>query len=220
MKTRFCIATAAVAALVCVSGANADLSVTYGWEDGNTVLGTYGNFNGSWNDDAAYVLSGGGSLYAYEDPLGGTPQGFAAWITGLSDGDVIDASFFAWDDTVGTSPSLRIWGHYTAVGGDIDSYSGSAGGNSTYSGQEDLWEELSHSWTFDSNGGVRDGLVVEIRIYASSGAALGHGYVDDMTVSVFGDTSSVIITTPGGSVPAPGALALLGLAGLSRRRRR
>ena len=218
MKTR--VGLAAVAALVCASAATADLSTTYGWEDGNTVLGTYGNFVGSWNDDPSYVLSGNGSLYAFEDPLGGTPQGFAAWITGLSDGDVIDASFFAWDDTHGTSPSLRIWGHYTSTGGTIDDYSGSAGGNTTYSGEKEHWEELSHSWTFDSDGGARDGLVVEIRIYASSSAELGHGYVDDMTVSVFGDTSSVIITTPGGSVPAPGALALLGLAGLAGRRRR
>jgi len=218
MKTRFCIATAA--AMACASAATADaLEAFYGWEDGGTVLGSYGNFNSSWNDDPSYVLSGSGSLYAYEDPLSGTPQGYAAWITGLSDGDVIDASFFAWDDTIGTSPSLRIWGHYTDTGGTIDDHSGSAGGNGTYSGQEDVWEELSHSWTFDSNGGVRDGLVVEIRIYASSSAGLGHGYVDDMFIDVFGDDlSGTVIHTP--AIPAPGALALLGLAGFARRRRR
>ena len=168
----------------------------------------------------AFVHGGTGSLYAHEDPLGGTPQGFAAWITGLSDGDVIDASFFAWDDTPGTSPSLRIWGHYTDTGGTIDDHSGSAGGSSTYSGTDGLWDELSHQWIFDSNGGERDGLVVEIRIYASSSAGLGHGYVDDMSIDVSGGSDSTVIHTPGGSVPAPGALALLGLAGLARRRRR
>jgi len=218
MKTR--VGLAAVAALVCASAATADLSTTYGWEDGNTVLGTYGNFNSEWNNDPAYVLSGNGSLYAYEDPLSGTPQGFAAWVTGLSDGDQIDASFWAYDDTFGGSPSLRIWGHYTSTGGTIDDYAGSAGGNSTYSGQEDHWEELSHSWTFDSDGGARDGLVIEIRIYASSSAGVGHGYVDDMTVSVFGGNANTVIHTPGGSVPAPGALALLGVAGLAGKRRR
>jgi MYXO-CTERM domain-containing protein len=217
MKTRFCIATAAVVACAGVVHAEV-LNASYGWEDGGTVLGSYGNFHSDHNSDPNYVRSGNGSLYAYEDPLSGTPQGFAAWITGLSDGDVIDASFFAWDDTIGSSPSLRIWGHYTSVGGTIDDYSGSAGGNTTYSGQENIWEELSHSWTFDSDGGERDGFVVEIRIYASSSAGLGHGYVDDMTVSVSGDDlSGTVINTP---VPAPGALALLGLAGFARRRRR
>lgn len=201
-------ATATVASAGTVSG-------SYGWEDGGTVLGSFGGFNSEnyTAGDPAFVYSGNSSLFVYEEPLGGTPQGYVAFITGLSDGDVIDASFFAWDDTPGTNPSLRIWGHY-ALSSDIDAYEGSAGGNNTFSG-ENIWTQLSHSWTFDSNGGTRDALVVEVRIYSSDGA--NFGYVDDVAVSVTGaDLSGVEINF----APAPGALALLGVAGLAGSRRR
>ena len=214
MKTRFCIATAA--AVACVGVVHADvLDASYGWEDGGTVLGSYGNFHSDHNSDPNYVHSGSGSLHIWEDPLSGTPQGFVAWITGLSDGDVIDASFFAYDESPGTSPGIRIWGHYT-TSDDITGYEGSASGNGQYSG-DDLWTDLGHSWTFDSNGGERDSLVVEVRIYSNDNG--NYGYVDDMTVHVSGDDlSGTVIHTP--AIPAPGALALLGLAGFARRRRR
>ena len=61
----------------------------------------------------------------------------------------------------------------------------------------------------------RDALVVEVRIYSSDGA--NFGYVDDVAVSVTGaDLSGVEINF----APAPGALALLGVAGLAGSRRR
>lgn len=215
MKTRFCIATATVVACAGAVHAGGALEAFYGWEDGGTVLGSYGNFHSDYNTDPDYVMSGNGSLHIWEDPLSGTPQGYVAWITGLSDGDVIDASFFAYDESPGTSPGLRIWGHYT-TSDDITAYEGSAGGNSQYSG-DDVWTELGHSWTFDSNGGARDSLVIEVRIYSNDNG--NYGYVDDMFIDVFGDDlSGTVINTP--AIPAPGALALLGLAGLARRRRR
>lgn len=217
MKIR--IGFAAIVAIACAQGASADLSATYGWEDGGLTLGGYNNDNMAYGSETNldYVKSGARSLALTEVVSDGTPQTFVAFITGLSDGDVIDASFWAWDDVEGGSPSVRIWGSY-ATSDDITNYSGSAGGNSTYSSgtPENPWSQLSHEYTFDSDGGERDALVIQVRMYnAADGDTL---YVDDLSINVSGtDLSGVNINVP---VPAPGALALLGLAGLAGRRRR
>ena len=190
----------------------------YGWENGGTVLGGYNDSNMTYANQSDVVFEGGSALSLTEDPSSGTPQAFVGFITGLTDGDVIDGSFWAWDDSEGESPSLRIWASY-ATSDDITNYKGSASGNSTYSSgtAEDPWSEVGHQWTFDSDGGERDALVIQVRFYnANAGDTL---YVDDLNLSVTGeDLSGVTINTP--LIPAPGALALLGLAGLSARRRR
>ena len=94
-----------VAALAMVVGsASADIVTgSYGWEDGGTILGSTSGMNAEnyVAGDPGFVYSGNASLFIYEEPLGGTPQAYVAWITGLQDGDVIDASFWAWDDTPG-----------------------------------------------------------------------------------------------------------------------
>ena len=212
---------AAIAAAATVTGAQAGITTSafYGWEDGGLALGGYNNDNMSYSNNANldYVYDGARSLQLTEDPSAGTPQTFVAFITGLQDGDTIDASFFAWDDTEGASPSLRIWGSY-ATSDDITNYSGSAGGSSAYSsGTPDApWSECMHSWTFDSDGGERDALVVQIRFYAAgAGDTL---WADDLNVDVFSASDNIVINTP--MIPAPGALALLGVAGLAGRRRR
>ncbi len=209
------VGIAAAFALTTLATAGALVEADYGWEDGGTILGSYGNLgsaeNEYWDADRGNVLA------LTEDPTGGTPQAYVAWVTGLADGDVIDASFLGLGDGVDTS-KVRIWGHYTNVGGDITSYGGSAGGNSAYSGAE--WTELGHSWTFDSNGGQRDGLVVEARLYTYSGQTGTTGYVDNLHVSVFGAAIEGVVINVPGPVPAPAALALLGLAGLAGARRR
>jgi MYXO-CTERM domain-containing protein len=210
-----------VAALAAVVGsASAQVtSATYDWEDGGTILGSFGGNMNAVNyvaGDPGLVHSGNASLFIYEEPLGGTPQAFVAWITGLQDGDVIDASFWAWDNTPDASPSVRIWGHYGVAADGIDSYEGSAGGNNTYSGAT-VWSNLAHSWTFDSAGGTRDSLIIEVRMYAGD-LATNFAYIDDIAVTVTGaDISGVNIIFP---VPAPGAIALLGVAGLAGSRRR
>ena len=221
MNTR--IACAAVALLGCATAANADVSASYGWEDGGLSLGGYNNSNLTIfnNDNSDYVYSGNRSLALTEDPTSGTPQTYVAFITGLSDGDVIDASLWGWDDTEGASPSTRFWGGY-ATSDDITNYTGSAGnGGSSYSTGtvENPWGEMTASWTFDSNDGARDALVIQVRFYASnsSGPEVNTLYVDDLTVNVTSANSGIVINTP---VPAPGALALLGIAGLAGRRRR
>lgn len=197
----------ALAAALGVSALNAQAAtVSYGWEDGvGTVLGEFGTGMQYSNTDAL-AHSGSRSLLIEDiDNTSGTPQGYLAWITGLADGDTVDASFWAFDNTPSAAPSVRIWGHYTS-GSDVNSYAGSADGNTTYSGSTD-WSQLSHNWVFDSDGGTRDGLVVEVRFYDSSSVPTGSALVDDLYVS----SSSGEISVPGTSaVPLPGAMWLLG----------
>lgn len=207
------LAISTSAALACAAPALAGVgnSASYGWENGATVLGQSAD-NIAFTNSTDNPLSGTASLFMNEDPLSGTPQGYVAFITGLSDGDVIDASFWAFDDTPGSSPSVRIWGHY-GQSSDVNETSGSAGGNNTYSGEDGDWSELFHSWTFDSDGGTRDALIVEVRMYASSSNG-SSAYIDDLTVATSSETAVINFA------PAPGALALLGLAGVAGRRRR
>ncbi|MCK4547370.1 MAG: hypothetical protein KAW17_08000 [Candidatus Eisenbacteria sp.] len=156
------------------------LAVTgdYGWEDCGTVLGMY--------PDDAYIAtnvgdpvhSGAASL-KLERTSGSTPQAYVAWITGLTDGDVIEVCFWVYDTTPsGEVPKGRIWGHYS-TSADITDYQGSAGGNSTYSAGPG-WDQLCHTWTFDSSAGTRDALVVEARTYSNPGDTI---WVDDITVT-------------------------------------
>jgi MYXO-CTERM domain-containing protein len=186
----------------------------YDWEDGGTILGSYGNLGSAENVywDSAH----GNVLELHEDPIGGTPQAFVAWITGLTDGDEITGSFWGLGDGT-TDAKARIWGHYTTAGGDIDAYDGSAGGNSAYSGAD--WTFLENTWTFNGDGGNHGGLVIEARIYGYSGGSYTT-WVDDLTVSVNDADGSGGIEIHFAAIPAPGALALLGLAGLCGTRRR
>jgi MYXO-CTERM domain-containing protein len=212
------IGIAAIAAVAVSSAASAGYNYydSFGWEDGtSTILGSYGNLGAANN---VFDPAGGGQgnvLELFEDPIGGTPQAFVSHITGLQDGDSIAAGFMALGagDFMNTS-SIRIWAHYSD--GDISGYEGSAGGNSTYSTGE--WMELTDEWTFDSDGGTNSSLIIEARIYTGSGDS-GYGYVDDAWVGVNADHDGVDILMAN-EVPAPGAIALLGLAGLAGRRRR
>ena len=203
--------TTAVVAL-CAAPAFASQTASYSWEDGGTIFGYYNSGSGEIiaNNSSAQAYSGSSSLEIVESPTGGTPQIWIGFVTGLQDGDTIDASFWAFDDSEGASPSVRIWGAY-ALSSDVSSYEGSAGGNSTYS-EGTGWGQLSHSWTFDSDGGTRDALVIQIRMYSDSDSS--PIYVDDLEVTTSSDTAVINFA------PAPGALALLGLAGIAARRRR
>ncbi len=181
MRAIVVIAALAVFALP----AMAQVTCCYSWEDGGTILGAYGsnlvdatNVTGpqsglqgsapAVNVPGAY--DGNYYLHVAEDPHSGTPQAYLAWITGLTDGDQVTASFFAYDNTEGVSPSVRIWAHYTPVGGDVMSYGGSASGPSEYSSAVDGWDQVPdvpYTWTFASNSGANDGLVIELRLYST-----------------------------------------------------
>jgi len=201
---------------------------SYGWEDGvGTILGSYGNLvdptnvsgpqQGQAGSEPDFTCPGPNSgeryLHVAEEPQYSTPQAYIAWIIGLADGDTIDASFFGYDVTAGSSPSLRIWGHYT-TSDDIENFQGSASGSDLYTTGIG-WEQLSHTWTFDSDGGARDALVVEARLYStpSTGENRTDYFIDDVSVTA-PDGATIIFA------PEPSSLLLLGLGlvGLLRRR--
>ncbi len=169
------VITAALAVATCAFAG----TYSYGWEDGvGTIMGSYGNIANEANV-TDFVYAGGHALYMQESPLGGTPQAYVAFIENCQNGDIIDASFFGYDDTPDVSPSFRIWGHYAQTG-DIYAYAGSAGGNSAYSDGSG-WQPLSWSWTFDSDGDTRDALIVEYRLY--SDADLQEYWADNVVVT-------------------------------------
>jgi len=195
-------------------------SLSYGWEDGiGTILGEFGSQNMQYSNLSGFAHSGNNALLIedLDTSTSGTPQAYVAMVTGLTDGDTVDASFWAFDSSSGAAPSARIWGHYT-VGGDINGYEGSAGGNNTYSGVTD-WSQLSHSWVFDSAGGTRDALVVEVRFYDNASATTGSILIDDLLIS---SSAGSILSPTVVPLPAAGWLfgaGLVGLVGISRRRK-
>ena len=215
-------------ALVATAGAANAATSTYGWEDGGAVLGTFGNIGSVTNvasgvNGAPTAWEGNAMLHIVENPIGGTPQALVGMVTGLSEGDEVTASFYGYDTTPGTFPSLRIWGHYgdsatllseLATNGEITDFTGSAGGNSTYTDGTG-WNQVSHTWTIAAG---QDGLVIEARIYSAAGA--NEAWVDGLSITA---PDGALITTPA-PVPVPAAVwlmgsAVAGLAGFARRRK-
>ncbi len=211
-------------AVITVAAANA-LTVTYSWSDkavgdngvglggfgsSDVVLGTYSSITGTVVDSPVY--SADRALHLVDGASSGTPQAYVGWVEGLNAGDVVTASFWCYDTTPGASPSGRIWGHYNEFN-DINDYAGSAGGNDTYSAG-DGWSFLEWSWTYNPSDLDATGLVIEARTYSSSGDDV---YIDTLTITA---PDGAIITTPGGTVPEPATMGLLGLGGLLFARRR
>lgn len=189
--------------------AAADLYST-GFDGPLNSLGTYGNV-GDY-----YIMDDGGNnvLYMEEDPIGGTPQLFLAWITGLSAGDsvTVTASAIGESNDGSATAKARLWGHFTD-GEDIGSYLGSAGGGdnaSNYIGDAGVWETGSTTWTFDEDRNF----LLEGRLYSYGDN--NSWMMDDLIIEINSSTASIDMI----GVPAPGALALLGIAGLATRRRR
>ncbi len=211
MKKLFVIALVLIAV-----PAFAQQTLNYSWEDGGTILGFYGsnlvdasNVSGPQTGSQGSLLpdytcpgavDGTYYLHVAEDPHTGTPQAFICWVDGLLEGDIVDAMFYGYDITPGASPSLRIWGSYTATGGDVNSYHGSAGGADPYTAGTG-WDLVSHTWTFWSDGGLHDGLVVQSRLYSTpSPSAPGHAdyWVDYVCVTSPAHSTQVF---PGESTP-------------------
>lgn len=168
---KYCLfaALALGAAATAVAG-----TATFGWEGSETILGSYGDVLAEVSTDQAY--SGTQSLYIEEQASSGTSQAYVGWIVGLTDGDEVTASFMCYDDTPSGSPRGRIWAHWNDDPNDINGYSGSAGGNSTYSSGIG-WEELAYTWTVDEG---HTGIVIEARIYSDPGDWV---YIDDLEIT-------------------------------------
>ena len=167
-----------------------DITENYGWEGTETVLSMYPADCLIATIETDPVHTGSQSL-RLERLSSGTPQGFVAWIIGLSDGDEVTASFWCYDDTPGASPSGRIWAHWNDDPGDVNGHNGSASGNDDYT-QGIGWEEITWTWTVASG---HTGIVIEARIYSNPGDII---WVDDMT----------IVAPDGATIWTPGNLAL------------
>ena len=186
---------------------------TYSWEDGGTVLGSFGNLanvanvgstNGIDPHDGDYMLT------VSEDPIDGTPQAFLAWVTDISDGDEITACFYGYDDTASSSPSMRVWGSWTD-GSDINAYGGTAGGNEDYTAGTG-WDQVCHTFTTDYlyNGSptfdAGEGLVIQARLYSSSSASEAVQYFID-SIEITTTSATATIQFPGAQDPVEGPIA-------------
>ena len=154
--------------------ATADYTVDYGWEGTATIMGQYGDILASIS--TVHVHDSAQSLYLVDDAASGTPQAFVALITGLQAGDSIYGEFWRYDITPGASPSCRIWGHWISDPNDINSYAGSAGGNSDY-GPGTGWYLASYKWGAEAGD---ENLVIEVRTYSSAGDDV---WIDEMSIT-------------------------------------
>ena len=77
-------------------------SDTYSWDNGGTILGSYGNLGSATNVNNTLVLT--------EDPIGQTPRAHIAAVSGLSGGESIEVCVDMY--TPDTDIKGRIWGHY------------------------------------------------------------------------------------------------------------
>lgn len=89
---------------------------TYGWEDGvGTILGSYNDIDAFNVGSPDPVHSGSRSLKLVDKASSGTPQAYVAWITGLEDGDTVEAGFWRYDITSGSAPSCCAYGSLVPV---------------------------------------------------------------------------------------------------------
>jgi hypothetical protein len=192
-------------------------SARYSWEDGGTILGSYGNLsdvanvgptNGIDPYDGDYMLT------VSEDPIDGTPQAFIAWVNDISDGDEITACFYGYDTTPDSSPSMKIWGSWSD-GTDINAYAGTAGGNEDYTAGTG-WGQVCHTFSTDYlyNGSQTweegEALVIQVRLYSSSSASQAQQYFVDL-VSVETTSTTATIQFPGAQDPIEGPIADAGI---------
>lgn len=172
------------------TSASGTQTLTYGWEDGGTNMGTSGNVSASTAISTSEKNSGSNGYNLIESPLSGTPQIYVAYITGLSANDQVTASVYIKGETSGSDQAKgRLWGHYTDGTGAVASYNASASGPSGYIGNEGTWEQGSHTWTIGSG---KTDLVIQVRIYSYSNA--DNIWIDDLSVTA---PSSAKITFPG-----------------------
>tara|TARA_X000001036_G_scaffold2118_3_gene1877 strand:+ start:26556 stop:28241 length:1686 start_codon:yes stop_codon:yes gene_type:complete len=174
------------------------ISETYSWEDGGTILGSYGNLSDVENvgeTDGILPFDGDYMLTVSESPIDGTPQAFIAWVTDISEGDQITACFYGYDTTANSAPSMRVWGSWTQ-NNDINAYAGSADGNEDYTAGTG-WDQVCHTFsTSQENWESGEALVVQARLYSSSSGPDPTKYFVDL-VSVETNSATATIHFPG-----------------------
>jgi len=196
------------------------IAETYSWEDGGTILGSYGNLVDVENvgpTDGVDPYDGDYMLTVSESPIDGTPQAFIGWVTDIEDGDEITACFYGYDDTPGGAPSMRIWGSWTD-NDDINAYAGTAGGND-YGGDEENgytagtgWDQVCHTFSTDFmyNGEQTwdsgEALIIQARLYSSSSGPDPEKYFIDL-ISVETNSQTAMIQFPGAQDPIEGPIA-------------
>lgn len=162
--------------LLTASGAViAQQTETFGWEGTATILSMYPD-SCVEATIATDPVHGGSQSLEIERLSDGTPQAYVAWITGLSDGDEVTASFWRYDMTPAAPPSCRIWAHWNDDPNDVNGYAGSASGNTEY-GPGTGWDETEYTWTVIEG---HTGLVIEARVYSNPGDIV---WIDDMSVT-------------------------------------
>ena len=173
---------------------------SYSWEDGSgTILGSYGGLSNPANVGSTAGITpydGSRMLTVSESPIDGTPQAFIAWVTDLSAGQDIEACFYGYDDTPSSSPSLRIWGSWSA-NDDITSYGGSADGNNDYTDGSG-WGQVCHTFsTNQENWNDNEALIIQARLYSSSsGPDPTVYYIDKVEITA---PNSATVNYPGGA---------------------
>ncbi len=174
------------------------ISENYSWEDGGTILGSYGNLTDVENvgeTDGVVPFDGDYMLTVSESPIDGTPQAFIAWVTDISEGDQITACFYGYDTTANSAPSMRVWGSWTQ-NNDINSYAGSADGNEEYTAGTG-WDQVCHTFsTTQENWESGEALLVQARLYSSSSGSDPTKYFVDL-VSVETTSTTATINFPG-----------------------
>ena len=178
--------------LAMTGAAHAQFTACYSWEDGGDALGCYNCDNTEYFNDTAHVSDGSASLAA-ADLGGSTPQIYVAWITGLNESDVVTATIDAYDESFGSNPSVRLWGHYT-LSSSIDDYDGSTGTGSDYSGAAAVWENLSATWVMPAG---KVALCIELRPYDSDPYG-NFNWVDNLCITA---PEGATVYFPGGTVP-------------------
>ena len=199
----------AVAMLFVVPLASAEYTVVYSWEDGGTILSSYGNLSMANNvtgpqmgltgdcDPPTWCTTGAHSpehyLHLQESPHSGTPEAYLACVYGLQIDDVVKVSLWGWDDfdcgyTYG-APALRLYGSY---GDPVDctAYIGSAGaGTGDYTVAVPTgWQQMYSEFTFapDPEDPQNASFAVKVRLYSylATSEATTDYWVDSMSITI------------------------------------
>jgi hypothetical protein len=168
------------------------VTVTYGWEDGGTVLGmSPANGLACTNVAAPDPVYAGLHSLKCNELATGTKQAYVAWIRGLVDGSQVHVELYAYDTTVGVNPSGRIWAHYNDSPTNVMQSNGSASGPNFYSGGTGWTNDVATNYTWTMAGG-HTGIVIEFRCYGAIGDNV---WADEMTITA-PDGATIVVPEP------------------------